>query len=242
MAADSSERGWWRAAVVVGALALVVSRLPVGTAKAQSAVPHRIGFSVSEPDTRGADGKRTVAISYAGPIAYPMAANLKDLLSEWKSRADRIVLDLDSAGGSVGEAEAASALLVQARQTVDLHTRVSQGGRCLSSCVLVFMQGAQRIAGSASVWLFHGACSFASNVPNADATGRFVDKLRAAGVSPAFLEMLRCGGHLSEPGKFWASGYQLDKVFSAGIITRLLPDWQPEPAVTPPFDPNVRAR
>lgn len=242
MAADRNERQWRRATAVVWLVALVMIAPRVGAAKAQSALPQRIGFSVSEPGLPGADGRRTVAIFYAGPIAYPMAANLKDLLSEWKGRADRIVLDLDSAGGSVGEAEAASRLLAQARQTVDLHTRVSQGGRCLSSCVLVFMQGAQRIAGSASVWLFHGACGFASNVPNADATARFVEKLRVAGVSPAFLEMLRCGGHLSEPGNFWASGYQLDKVFSAGVITRLLPEWQPEPAITPPFDPNVRAR
>ena len=40
----------------------------------------------------------------------------------------------------------------------------------------------------------------------------------------------------------WLQANGLADLHRAGVITDLLPDWQPEDPTKPPFDPNVRSR
>ncbi|MGQ7792446.1 hypothetical protein ACUN0C_08570 [Faunimonas sp. B44] len=166
----------------------------------------------------------TVAVLVRGAIAPPLAEDLERLLERIEGY-DTVILDLDSAGGELAYAERVSAVLGALRERVLLRTYVRHGSSCLSSCVLVFMQGEERVAGGASAWLFHGVCRAFATLPLPRETARFVERLAAAGVSGAFLSSIE--GYLNAPGEFWLSGYELHAVREAGIITTLLAPWRP---------------
>ncbi|MDX2158365.1 MAG: hypothetical protein SFW09_17850 [Hyphomicrobiaceae bacterium] len=219
----------------------MLSVLSPGTARASEPV-NRPGFTVTivAPETSVAGPAAVVA--YQGPIAYPMAENLAEIVASLPPDTERLMLDLDSEGGSLAQAVAAIETLLRAASRFRLETRIGHGRKCLSSCIPIFMQGRRRIASSASVWLLHGGCGPMTNVPSEKATQTYIRLLRQGGIAVEFLSMLECAGYFTEPGALWLSGYQLFHVHKAGIITELLPDWHPERPVVPPFDPNVRAR
>ena len=129
-------------------------------------------------------------------------------------------------------AQSVAASLQSIRADVDLTTYVRNGSRCLSSCVLAFLQGDERIAGGASAWLFHGVCHAFANLPLPRETKRFVSLMAGARVSQEFLSLLE--SHITAPGEFWVSGYELYNVYRAGIITELLDPWRPIPSSPPP--------
>jgi hypothetical protein len=166
-----------------------------------------------------------------------MVNELERLRGEIK-RYDTIILDLDSAGGLLSYTEEVLAVLQSIRLSVQLNTYVRHGSECLSACVLVFLQGEERIAGGASAWLFHGVCHAFTEVPTPKQTERFIALMAAAGVSESFLSTLIDNGYLSRPGEYWLSGYELYHIHNAGIITSLLDPWRPRsPAfVRPPGD------
>lgn len=203
---------------------------------------YRIGFAVIRHEDDRSLAPDEIVMRYRGEVAYPFAVNLRELVQAVRGRFAKVTLDLSSEGGSLEEAEKAIAALAEVKPVVVLETRVRQGERCLSACVLVFAQGHERVAGGASIWMFHGACGPYTNVPSEAPTARYRGLLAAAGVDAAFLCTLAERGYLTSPGKLWLSGYELFHVHKAGLITRLLDAWQPEPGREPPFDPQIRSR
>lgn len=202
-----------------------------------SAIPGPAGAGIeilTEADnpTIAAD---TVVLRVTGPIVPPMA---RDLAAAWEAAGDgrdRLLLDLDSPGGSLGEAEAIIAALAAIRTEARVDSLVRHGALCASACIAVFVQGEDRAAGGASAWLFHGACRDpASNVPSLALTERYLAILREAGVDDRFLCDLVAEGYVTTPGQLWLSGYELVHVHHAGIITRLLEPWRAEPPRVPP--------
>lgn len=195
-----------------------------------------VGFTVAET----APGEAT--ITYAGPIDFPMAENLADIWARIRGGSTSVLLDLDSVGGELTHAEKVISVLADIREDARLRTRVRQGNRCLSACVLVFVQGERRLAGGATAWMFHGPCPLYTNSPAAEPTQRYVTLLAERGVSAGFLCLMTRNSYLESPGKFWASGYELVHVYDAGIITDLSEPWEPEAPSPPPFDPQLRGR
>lgn len=168
--------------------------------------------------------ERTLVIVARGPIAPPMVEELERRRGDIGSYG-RVILDLDSPGGELGYAERLVTFLQSIRGAVELTTYVRHGSRCLSSCVLAFLQGEERVAGGASAWLFHGVCHAFAELPLPKETERFLALLAEAGVSKEFVALLE--SRIGAPGEFWASGYELDRVYKANIITRLIDPWRP---------------
>ena len=218
---------------------LLVSFLTDRAAQPVHAEPPRLGFS--EPISDAGD-PRTVLVRYQGPIDHPMAGNLEEIGKQISGQHTALILDLDSQGGTVAHATLVVEVLNQLRGKITIHTIVRNGRKCLSACIPVFMQGQRRQAGGASVWMFHGACAPYSNVPSEKATQWYLELLASSGVSESFLCALKAKGAFSGPGGFWMSGYELFHEQEAGIITELLPSWQPEPEISPPFDRQLRPR
>lgn len=165
-----------------------------------------------------------------------------DLTRAWSGLADRyarVLIDLDSPGGSFAEMEKALEIIAQIRDVAQVDTLVRHGSLCASACLAVYMQGEQRIAGGASVWLFHGACYDKSNVPSISLTKRFLDILANAGVSESFLCRLVDEQYVLRPGNLWLSGYELFHLYDANVITRLLEPWRPDLPYAPSFGPQI---
>ncbi|MEZ5851905.1 MAG: hypothetical protein R3D68_14765 [Hyphomicrobiaceae bacterium] len=220
----------------------VVAGTPASIPAQALAQELRVGFQlVTRADDAGlAEG--TAILFYRGPIAYPIAENLREITHSLPAAVTTVLLDLDSDGGELDDTERVIAVLKDLRGRLRLETRVRHGAHCLSACVPIFMQGVRRSAGGASVWMLHGACVAHTNVPGTAATYRYVQMLRDAGIAESFLCDLARKGVFREPGRYWLSGHELFAHANAGVITDLIPAWQPENPQTPPFDPNIRAR
>lgn len=223
----------WRLATAAALLSAAAHASPD---QAGEQARRHVGFTVQSGD--GGD----LAITYSGPIDFPMAENIADIWARIGDGHTSVILDLDSVGGELTHAEKVIAVLRDIRRETLLVTRVRQGRRCLSACVLVFVQGERRLAGGATAWMFHGPCPWYTNSPAAGPTERYVTLLAERGVSMSFLCLLSRNGYLDRPGKFWASGYELIHVYDAGIITELIEPWEAEEPATPAIDPHLRAR
>ena len=117
---------------------------------------------------------------------------------------------------------------------MELITRVMEGSICASGCIPVFMQGKKRKASGASVWVFHGARSALTNIPNPAATKAYLDMLTASGMEAGFPTILEEDNRIYKPGSLILSGYELHHRYRAGIITELLPSWRDEDPVLRP--------
>lgn len=235
--------------VLVGAVALALSlfAVPFGstvagepTQKTARSEGNGLELRTHHDDRAIAEG--TLVARWKGPIDHPLASRLATLVSDVEGRYGIVLLDLDSEGGRLAHVRDVLRALAELRRKADLQTRVAHGARCLSACIPVFMQGRRRIAGGASAWLLHGACAAYTNVPAAQGTREYLAILREAGVSDDFLCGLERQGVFTRPGAYWASGYELFHRLDAGIITELLPAWQPEEPAMPPFDPQLGPR
>ena len=103
------------------------------------------------------------------------------------------------------------------------------------------MQGTIRKASGASVWMFHRAHGANSNVPSLDATKEFLDLLTNVGVNTDFILLLTNRGYVTEPGKLRLSGYELNHLYDANIITEVIPPWAPEKLAFIPTTPMMGA-
>jgi hypothetical protein len=232
---DNCRRGLGCAALVIGCTAFAA--IPAVAERSGG-----IGFEVLTAAGSAAIAPGVALVRYKGQIAYPMAEDLAEIWREIKGRHTRIVLDLDSSGGDLVHAEKVIAILREMAGEVALTTVVEQGNRCLSACVLVYMQGSERAAGGATAWMFHGACPPFSNIPSAAATRRYLSDLEEAGAATQFLCTLETSGYLDAPGRFWVSGYELFHVYEANVITRLLEPWEPAAPHALPIDRQIRSR
>jgi len=96
-----------------------------------------------------------IIMHWDGPIARPMADEIRSAFQSNRERAKRVVFRINSGGGSVAEGERVIALLREIRGTHRLETLVDRGQRCGSMCVFIYLQGEHRVAALSSLWLFH---------------------------------------------------------------------------------------
>ncbi len=176
----------------------------------------------------------SVGLRYSGAIAQPLADALRKLLLSEPRRFNHVVLELDSCGGALDHVREVTAVLAEVRAAMELTTRVMEGGVCASGCIPVFLQGAKRKASGASVWVFHGARTALTNMPDPAATAQYLDLLTDAGMAAGFREILEKDNMIYRPGNLILSGYELSEVYGANIITELLPAWREESPVLPP--------
>jgi hypothetical protein len=186
-----------------------------------------IGFKVLTAEDGAMSAKDLVVIEYDGPIAFPMAENLRAIWDEIKknSRFQRVALRLNSPGGTDVHGLEVIDVLREMREKVRLMTVVNEHDLCASMCVPIFLQGDVRYAGPATSWMFHGAARNLSNVPVLAPTLRYLDLFKERGIDATFTSFLLDNNYVTTPGQYWISGYEL--ATKSNIITKLLPNWQP---------------
>src|SRR2546429_435129 len=92
-----------------------------------------------------------------------MADDLRTAFDKYGRVLDRVVLFLDSAGGQVEEGDRVIAILNEIKLRHQLITVVPHGKLCASMCIPIFLQGEDRLAARASIWLFHEAAQRQAN-------------------------------------------------------------------------------
>lgn len=154
----------------------------------------------------------TIVFAVSGKIEAPLARQIEEAFDAHKGRVRRIVLKLNSGGGSVRVGRKTIDVLQKIKETHTLDTEVEAGRHCGSMCVFIFAQGQHRSAAAASLWLFH-EISF-----NDPATGRInrLDRekwfdlidtyLEPAGVSPDWIADLKRHAIGSD---YWRTGEAL---------------------------------
>lgn len=105
--------------------------------------------------TRDAADPDTLIFTWRSEIEAPMAERFAQAYAEWRGQGRRIVIDLHSPGGAVGEGAAVIRLINEMKKTHVIDTRVRARHACYSMCVPVFLQGEKRFADSAAVFMFH---------------------------------------------------------------------------------------
>ena len=180
-----------------------------------------------------------VGLRYTGPLKPPLAQDLRKLLLTEPQRFNHVVLELDSNGGELSYVNELVAVLQEVRSRMELTTRVMERALCASGCIPLFMQGEKRKASGASIWVFHGASSAHTNIPDPAATEAYLAALSAAGMDPSFRAVLEAENRIYRPGSLIFSGYEMFQLYKAGIITELLPSWREE---EPVFSPRVVPR
>ena len=86
----------------------------------------------------------TVLLYWTGPVAAPMANQIRDAFESRQGQATRFVFRIASYGGSVAEGERVIEVLRQIKSTHQLETVVAQGDVCASMCVFIYVQGQKR--------------------------------------------------------------------------------------------------
>jgi ATP-dependent protease ClpP protease subunit len=232
------------------AITLLVGLAIAGTASAGPVAAHPFsfdtakmaGFTVLTSEDGAMQANDMVVIKYDGPIAFPMADNLREIWDEIarNPRFETIVLRLNSPGGTQNEGEAVMQILGEIRDRADLVTLVAEHDLCASMCIPLFIQGETRFASPASAWMFHGASLYMSNIPCLSKTMRYVDYFKDRAVGMTFVTTLVEKRYLLSPGEYWTSGSEL--AAQSDIVTRLAPSWnpvEPNPGPVPGFRSGV---
>lgn len=223
------------------AVALATSLLAPG-APARAMEADRFGLKVNVSETRPG----TVHMTWTGPIAAPMANQIRDAFESRKGQATRFVFRISSQGGLVPEGERVIEVLRQIKATHQLDTAVTQGDICASMCVFIYLQGQKRFGAMTSSWLFHEvshmdiATKQTTKLDRA-AWDRLIDKyMRPAGVTDEWIADMQPRTVNSD---YWQTGADLIRA-NSGIITEPLgnqmaryvaPSGKPkETASTPP--------
>ena len=107
-------------------------------------------FAVREEPTR-------IVLTWSGPVAEPMRDDVSAALDRFKADRRRIVIALNSPGGSIAYGRTVAAAIHSASQVHSIDTLVEQGGVCASMCVPIYLAGAQRLAHPAARFMFHMA-------------------------------------------------------------------------------------
>ena len=105
----------------------------------------------------------TLYIDLSGPIVAGTADNVRAALGKYGTTLNRVVLFLDSAGGRVDHGDRVIEALNEIKLRHQLITVVPHGKLCASMCIPIFLQGKDRLAARASIWLFHEAAQRDAN-------------------------------------------------------------------------------
>jgi hypothetical protein len=180
-------------------------------------------------------GSSSVVLSWRGKVAAPMAAQIRDAFERHRHQGTRIVLTLDSGGGSVAEGERFIEVLRRIKETHHLTTAVTQGQKCGSMCVFIYVQGHERVGALTSAWLFHEISRKDPHtnriVLNRSQWEELVDKyFRPAGVSDKWIAEMK---PYTIGSDYWQTGGDLVQA-NSGIIHRTLSNHRRREIAPPP--------
>lgn len=97
----------------------------------------------------------SVTFTWRSSVEAPMAMRFQEAFEEWRFEVDRIIIDLNSPGGSLAEGRDVINVINRMKRTHVVETRVGDGRSCLSMCVPIYLQGDVRTAAASSSWMFH---------------------------------------------------------------------------------------
>jgi ATP-dependent protease ClpP protease subunit len=119
-----------------------IFQLPSGSEDVAS----RQTLSISEEPDR-------IVLGWSGPVQEPMSERVAAALDRYKADQRRLVLILNSPGGSVEHGRKVVAAIRARGRAID--TLVQKAGVCASMCVPIFLAGAERIADPEAYFMFH---------------------------------------------------------------------------------------
>ena len=143
------------------AAAAAVAMLTLLLASANAAPSEERPVAGSSLEFNKEDG--TLYIDWSGPIVAGMADDLRAALGKYGTTLNRVVLFLDSVGGKVDDSDRVIEVLNEIKLRHQLITVVPHGKLCASMCIPIFLQGEDRLAARASIWLFHEAAQRQAN-------------------------------------------------------------------------------
>lgn len=94
-----------------------------------------------------------IVLGWSGPVHEPMSENFAAALDRYKSDQRRLVLILNSPGGSIEEGRKVVAAIRARDRGID--TFIQKAGVCASMCVPIFLAGAERMADPEALFMFH---------------------------------------------------------------------------------------
>jgi hypothetical protein len=205
------------AAAIFATLVLAPPLASADPASAEQQAP-----AVLSLDFNQADG--TLEIEWSGLIVAGVADELRASVAKYGTALKRVVLFLDSAGGQVDEGDRVIAVLNEIKQGHRLATVVPHGKLCASMCIPIFLQGDDRFAARASLWIFHEASQPQANGgqrTDMTQTWRLFRKYYgSAGVSMHWLKSI---APMIKGADLWQTGGDLIDA-KAGIIMYALGD------------------
>jgi hypothetical protein len=176
----------------------------------------------------------TLYIDLSGPIVADAADDVRAALGKYGATLNRVVLFLDSAGGRVDDGDRLIEVLNEIKLRHQLITVVPHGKLCASMCIPIFLQGEDRLAARASIWLFHEAAQRQANGelrPDTAQTWRLFRKYYVpAGVPTRWLKSI---APMIEEADLWQTGGDLISAKS-GIILHPLGDRTVRDLTAPP--------
>ena len=210
-----------RAAPVLAAVVAVVAlALPLVLSNAAPAEEQSPASASLDFDKK--DG--TLYIEWSGPLVAGMADDLHAAFGKYVTASDRVVLFLDSAGGQVEEGDRVIEILNEIKKGHQLITVVLHGKLCASMCIPIFLQGHDRLAARASLWIFHEAARRETNgdkrTDKAETWRLFRKYYLPAGVSMNWLKSI---APMIKEANLWQTGGDLIRA-KTGIITHALGD------------------
>ena len=130
----------------IGAVLLLWAtfQLPSGSGDVAS----RQTLSISEETDR-------IVLGWSGPVQEPMSERIAAAIDRYKADRRRLVLILNSPGGSIDHGRKVVAAIRARDRAID--TLVQKAGVCASMCVPIFLAGAERVADPEAYFMFHQA-------------------------------------------------------------------------------------
>ena len=96
-----------------------------------------------------------ILLGWSGPVQEPMSERVAAALDRFKSDQRRLVLILNSPGGSIEHGRKVVAAIRARDRPMD--TFVQKAGVCASMCVPIFLAGTRRTADPEAYFMFHEA-------------------------------------------------------------------------------------
>jgi ATP-dependent protease ClpP protease subunit len=117
-------------------------QLPSGSGDVAS----RQTLSISEEPDR-------IVLGWSGPVQEPMSERVAAAFDRYKADRRRLVLILNSPGGSIEHGRKVVAAIRARDRAID--TLVQKAGVCASMCVPIFLAGTKRMADPEAYFMFH---------------------------------------------------------------------------------------
>jgi ATP-dependent protease ClpP protease subunit len=136
--------------VVLGVCCGVLASANSGSGTKSASDKLKPKFAVREEPNR-------IVLTWSGPVAEPMRDDVIAAFDRFKADRRRIVIALNSPGGSIAYGRTVAAAIHSASQVHSIDTLVEQGGVCASMCVPIYLAGAERLAHPAARFMFHMA-------------------------------------------------------------------------------------